>query len=101
MTITFLTTALLLVSLVTNFTVEGLKKLLDESKVNYSSNLLAVVVAVVIAGLVSAGYLILNDIAFSLKVGVQIIVLMYLSFLVSTVGYDKIVQMIEQLTGKR
>lgn len=101
MTITFLTTALLLVSLVTNFTVEGLKKLLDESKVNYSSNLLAVVVAVVIAGLVSAGYLILNDIAFSLKVGVQIIVLMYLSFLVSTVGYDKIVQMIEQLTGNR
>lgn len=101
MTITFLTTALLLVSLVTNFTVEGLKKLLDESKVNYSSNLLAVVVAVVIAGLVSAGYLILNDIAFSLKVGVQIIVLMYLSFLVSTVGYDKIVQMIEQLTGKQ
>jgi len=101
MTITFLTTALLLVSLVTNFTVEGLKKLLDESKVNYSSNLLAVVVAVVIAGLVSAGYLILNDITFSLKVGVQIIVLMYLSFLVSTVGYDKIVQMIEQLTGKR
>ncbi len=101
MTITFLTTALLLVSLVTNFTVEGLKKLLDESKVNYSSNLLAVVVAVVIAGLVSAGYLILNDIAFSLKVGVQIIVLMYLSFLVSTVGYDKIIQMIEQLTGKR
>lgn len=101
MTITFLTTALLLVSLVTNFTVEGLKKLLDESKVNYSSNLLAVVVAVVIAGLVSAGYLILNDIVFSLKVGVQIIVLMYLSFLVSTVGYDKIIQMIEQLTGKR
>lgn len=101
MTITFLTTALLLVSLVTNFTVEGLKKLLDESKINYSSNLLAVVVAVVIAGLVSAGYLILNDIAFSLKVGVQIIVLMYLSFLVSTVGYDKIIQMIEQLTGKR
>lgn len=101
MTITFLTTALLLVSLVTNFTVEGLKKLLDESKVNYSSNLLAVVVAVVIAGLVSAGYLILNDIAFSLKVGVQIIVLMYLSFLVSTVGYDKIIQMIEQLTGKQ
>ena len=101
MTITFLTTALLLVSLVTNFTVEGLKKLLDESKVSYSSNLLAVVVAVVIAGLVSAGYLILNDIAFSLKVGVQIIVLMYLSFLVSTVGYDKIIQMIEQLTGKR
>lgn len=101
MTITFLTTALLLVSLVTNFTVEGLKKLLDESKVNYSSNLLAVVVAVVIAGLVSAGYLILNDITFSLKVGVQIIVLMHLSFLVSTVGYDKIVQMIEQLTGKR
>lgn len=101
MTVSFMTTALLLISLVTNFTVEGLKKLLDEAKLTYSSNLLAVIVAIVITGAASAGYLIINDIVFTLKVGVQIAILMYLSFLVSTVGYDKIVQMIEQITGKR
>lgn len=100
MSITFLMTALLIVSLVTNLTVEGIKKLLDEATVKYSSNLLAVVVSIVIACAVSAGYLILNSIPFDLKVGVQIVVLIYLSFLVSTVGYDKVMQMFTQIKDK-
>lgn len=97
MPVTFLTTALLIVSLVTNLTVEGIKKLLDETSVKYSSNLLAVIVSVVVAGAVSAIYLIMNDIIFTLKIGVQIVVLMYLGFLIATVGYDKIIQMIGQI----
>lgn len=98
MPITFLTTALLIVSLLTNLTVEGIKKLLDESGKTYSSNVLAACFAVVIACAVSAIYLIMNDIAFSLKIGVQIVVLMYLGFLISTVGYDKVIQMIVQIS---
>lgn len=97
MTMSFLTTALLVVSLVTNLTVEGIKKLLDETKVKYSSNLLAAIVSVIIAAAVSGGYMIMNEIVFTLKVGVAIVVLMYLSFLASTVGYDKIVQMFSQI----
>lgn len=38
MPISFLTTALLIVSVITNLTVEGIKKLLDGTKVKYSSN---------------------------------------------------------------
>ena len=97
MQVSFLSTALLIVSLVTNLTVEGIKKLLDEASVKYSSNLLAVIVAIVVSGAVSAIYLIMNDIAFTLKIGVQIVVIMYLGFLISTVGYDKIIQMIGQI----
>lgn len=97
MQVSFLTTALLIVSLVTNLTVEGIKKLLDEASVKYSSNLLAVIVAIAVSGAVSAIYLIMNDIAFTLKIGVQIIVIMYLGFLIATVGYDKIIQMIGQI----
>ena len=41
-----MTTALLIVSLVTNLTVEGIKKLLNETTIKYSSNVLAAVVAV-------------------------------------------------------
>jgi hypothetical protein len=37
MPISFLTTALLIVSVITNLTVEGIKKLLDGTKVKYSS----------------------------------------------------------------
>lgn len=100
MTISFLTTALMIVSVATNLTVEGVKKLFDEANVKYSSNLLAAIVSVIIAAAISCGYLILNSISFDPKVAVQIVVLMYLSFLTSTVGYDKIVQTLEQFKNK-
>ena len=93
----FLIPALLIVSLLTNLTVEGIKKLLDKSDKNYSSNLLAVIVAIIIAIALSAGYLLLNDVTFNAKILVEIVVLIYLSFLASTVGYDKVIQMIEQI----
>lgn len=97
MPISFLTMALLIVSLVTNLTVEGIKNLLNGTKIRYSSNVLAAVIAVLAAGLISAIYLIMNDIAITSKIGVEIAVLMYLGFLISTVGYDKVVQMIAQI----
>lgn len=49
MPISFLTTALLIVSVITNLTVGGIKKLLDGTKVKYSSNVLAAVPSVLIA----------------------------------------------------
>ena len=100
MSMGFLIPALLIISLATNLTVEGIKKLLDKSSKDYSSNLLAVIVAILISIGVCTGYMILNDIVFTLKIGVQIVLLMYLSFLVATVGYDKVVQMINQITNK-
>lgn len=97
MSIYFLTTALLIVSVVTNLTVEGFKKLLDGTTVKYSSNVLAAISSVIIACAVCVIYIIMNDIVFSLKVGVEIVILIYLGFLTSTVGYDKVVQMIKQI----
>lgn len=97
MTISFMTSALLAVSLLTNLTVEGIKKLLDESNVKYSSNVLAAIFSTILSGAVCAVYLIMNDVAFSVKIGVEIAVIMYLGFLISTVGYDKVVQMLKQL----
>lgn len=89
MPISFLTTALLIVSVITNLTVEGIKKLLDGTKVKYSSNLIACAVSVI--------YLIMTDTVFTMKIGVEIVVLMYLGFLISTVGYDKVIQMLKQI----
>lgn len=100
MSMNFLIPALLIVSVATNLTVEGIKKLLDKSSAEYSSNLLAVIVAIIISVGVCTGYMIMNDIALTLKVGVQVVLLMYLSFLVATVGYDKVIQMINQITNK-
>lgn len=97
MPISFLTTALLIVSVITNMTVEGIKKLLDETTVKYSSNVLAAILSVLIACAVSVIYLIMTDTVFTMKIGVEIVVLMYLGFLVSTVGYDKVLQMLKQI----
>lgn len=97
MPISFLTTALLIVSVITNLTVEGIKKLLDGTKVKYSSNL-AAILSVLIACAVSVIYLIMTDTVFcTMKIGVEIVVLMYLGFLISTVGYDKVIQMLKQI----
>lgn len=97
MPISFMTTGLLIVSLLTNLTVEAIKKLLDSTNKTYSSNILAAVLSMVIASAVCVIYLIMNDVVFSLKIGVEVVVLMYLGFLVSTVGYDKVVQTIKQI----
>ena len=101
MPISFMTTALLVVSLLTNFTVEGVKKLLNESGKSYSSNVLAAILSIVLSGGVCVVYLIMNDVSFSLKIGVEIAVLMYLGFLVSTVGYDKVLQMLKQIQNAK
>jgi hypothetical protein len=93
----FLAGALLVVSILTSLTVEGIKKLLNGNDLKYSSNVLAAVVSVVMAVAVSYAYLVMNDIAFTTKIGVEIFSLMYLSFLTSTVGYDKVVQMLGQI----
>lgn len=97
MSISFMISALLAVSLLTNLTVEGIKKLLDENNVKYSSNVLAAIFSTIFSGCVCAGYLIMNDVVLSIKIGVEIAVLMYLGFLVSTVGYDKVIQTLKQL----
>lgn len=97
MPIYLLTTFLLIVSSVTNLTVEGLKKILDDLDVKYSSNLLAVVTSTILSITIGIMYMITNDISLTMKVGVDIIVLTYLGFLTSTLGYDKIVQMIDQI----
>ena len=101
MPISFMTTALLAVSLLTNLTVEGIKKLLDGTNAKYSSNILAAILSTILSGAVCAIYLIMNDIGFSVKIGVEIVVLMYLGFLVSTVGYDKVMQTLKQLKANK
>ena len=97
MSITFLATALAIVSVLTNLTVEGIKKLLDGSNVKYSSNVLAAILSIVISCAVSVVYIVMTDTVFTTKIGVEVAVLMYLGFLTSTNGYDKVVQMIKQI----
>lgn len=93
----FLLSALACISILTSLTVEAIKKIVGD-KIKISYNLLAAVIAVILTVAVSAGYLIYTGTAFTAQIAVIIIAMVFLSFLSSTVGFDKIKQMIEQLT---
>ena len=95
----FLLSALALISALTTLTVEGIKKLLDEKGKKYSSNILAVIVSLMLTLISSVLYIVYFSIAVTPQVIVLIICLVFLSFLVATVGYDKIKQLLEQLNG--
>ena len=100
MSLEFLFFALLLVSILTNLTVEGIKKLWEDTE-NYSLNVLAATVSVVLSVAVSLGYLIWTETMINARISVELIALAYLSFLVSTNGYDKVVQAIRQIKEAR
>ena len=89
--------ALLVVSVLTNLTVEGIKTILDKRSANYSANVMAAITSVVISAALSAGYMIWTETALNAKTAVELIALMYLSFLVATNGYDKVIQAIKQI----
>ena len=96
----FLIGAVTGISALTTLTVEGIKKLLDEKGKTYSSNVLAVTVSFVLTLICSILYIVYFAIPVTAQVIVVIICLVFLSFLTATVGYDKVKQLIEQLSKK-
>lgn len=93
--------ALFAVSLFTGLFTEAIKKWLDERGKTYYSNALAGYVAVVLSVVVSVGYVILTEAALNAKMAVYLIALMVLSWLSSMIGYDKVVQTIQQIVGMK
>ena len=91
----FLITALAAISVLTSLTVEALKKLFGEYIRSY--NLLAAIVSIVLTIAVSVGYLIYTGTTFTAQIGVIIVAMVFLSFLSSTVSFDKVKQMLEQI----
>lgn len=97
---TMLFIGLAVISAFTTLTTEGIKKLLDEAGKTYAPNLLAAVVAVILTIAASICYVIFAEVAVTGKVAVEIIAMIFLSFLCATVGFDKVKQTIQQLFGK-
>lgn len=90
---------LLAVSIFTSLTVEALKKFVGD-RVNFSSNILAGVVSIVLSVIVGVFYIILTQVPFNAQIAIYIITLVFLSWLCSMLGYDKVIQAITQLRTK-
>lgn len=92
---------LMAVSITTGLVVEGVKNVFIELGISYHANILAGCVAVTLAAAIGASYMILTEAAFNQRMAVVLIALMLLSWLSAMVGYDKVIQAITQITGKK
>lgn len=83
---------LMAISTSTNLVTEAVKKVLDICKVKYHADILAGIVAAVLSIGLGVGYVVFNGIAFTAPIIVCIIALMFMSWLGSMIGYDKIIK---------
>lgn len=90
-------TALTIISVLTSLTVEAIKKILNDKHIDYSSNLLAMIISVVLTVAISVGYILYLGVPITIQNIIVIIALVFLSFLSSTVGYDKVIQLLKQI----
>ena len=97
MDITLFITLLTIFSMITGLCTECCKKLLNEAKIFYASNILAFVIACIVGIGGTSVYYILHSIEFN-AVNIVCMILMGLSTSIGAmVGYDKVVQTICQL----
>lgn len=97
---TGLLTALTAISVLTSLCTEGIKKILDERKKKYSSIILAVEVSAGITLIGSIMYIVYNSIPVTPQVIVSVVALIFLSFLLATVGYDTVIKAMKQIKGE-
>lgn len=97
MTLTLFVTLLVVLAMCVSLITEAVKKFLDDAGVKYSSNVVVLIVAVIVgAGGTALMYLFLG-IAFTPPNIVCIVLMAVAVWVGAMVGYDKVVQMIEQL----
>jgi hypothetical protein len=86
-------------SVVTSLCTEAVKKICDAFNAAYASNLIALAAAVFIGGVGTLIYYVFNGIEFSTTNHICIYLMMAANWLGSMVGYDKVKQLIFQLSG--
>lgn len=82
---------LMITSTLTGLVTEAIKKILAEHNTKYRANTLAGIVAAALSVAIGIGYVIITSIGFSGQIVVCIIAQVFLSWLCSMVGYDKVI----------
>ena len=100
MTITTFLMLLSSFSVLSGLVTEGIKKLISD-KANMSYNIIALIVSLIIGGVGCAIYYQLNAISFNLDNIIYLVLMGLASGLCSMVGYDKLKQCIEQISGNK
>lgn len=91
--------ALFVASVFTSLFTEAVKIVFNELGIKYSSNILAGIVAVVITVALCAIGCVMFDVVINIKVIVMAMILTAISWLGAMLGYDKVLQAINQIRG--
>lgn len=86
-----------IVSVLTGLVTEAVKHILAALKVNYQANILSGIVALILSAAIGVMYIILANVGFTAQSIISLIVMTFLGWLGAMVGYDKVVQAIDQL----
>lgn len=96
MTLEIFLMGLMVVSTLTSFVTEAVKTIFTEHHWKYSANTIAGICAFVVALVVGICYVLFTGMAVTVQVVITIFVLVIMSWLCAMVGYDKVIQSIEQ-----
>ena len=101
MTIELFIIGLTACSLFTGLLTEAVKKLLDDGGKSYRSNILAAICSVVVAAIAVVAYVLITSTPVTVPFVTSCVLLTIMSWLCAMVGYDKVIQTIEQIIAKR
>lgn len=87
-------------STVTSLITEAVKKLFDKMEMNYASNIVVLFVSVLVGGLGTIGYYIINNTEVTAANVACVVIMMVANWLGSMVGYDKVKQALTQFKTK-
>lgn len=82
---------LMVVSTITGFATQAVKKILSDLNKTCHPNILASIVSVVVSVFVGVGYVMFTNIAFTSQVIVCLVALAFGGWLCAMLGYDKII----------
>lgn len=92
---------LALISILTTLTTECIKTLFKRAKVDYVSNIIAVVVAIILSGVICVIYpYIMNGTPIDAQLIFKAVIMAFFAVLTATLGYDKVMQALKQLKGE-
>ena len=89
--------ALFTVSVLTGLTVEAIKKMFKDYQMTWHPNLLSAIVSTILSFLASVGWVVYTETLITPQLVVGVLALIFLSWLCSMVGYDKVSQAIAQI----
>ena len=101
MTITTFIGLVAVFSVITSLCTEACKKILDEIRVTYASNILVCIIAAIVGVLGTCAYYILFSVEFNAANIVCILLMSLTTAVGSMVGYDKVIQTIRQIASDK